>query len=299
MLYVAICACKLNFTTIHPCSLLLIVLDQKPSEKRQMIFTFDLSDIKNLREASQLQLRLFKRRSKQRTFYYVHLYQILENNINNASCGNKRLISSQFIRQKSRGEWLVFDVTSLFNSQENVPTTMIQSFLIEVKAVKDDTKSTRVSIVKSGRKQPFILIFFRNPRQPLSHSEVETPVELSIDKFPFGKTRFPRTATSLDRQNELCSRRKNLRINFHQLGMTNILVPKDYDAYYCAGTCPVYSGEKIYSFLRNRQQLENGKVFTGCCVPTEYGTLDVLYLHEKGVTYARFQGMVVLSCGCR
>jgi hypothetical protein len=282
----------------------LFVVDHKPSEKRRLIFSFDLSDIKNLPEANKVQLRVFKRRSKQRNlreFYYIHLYQIFENNMNNSSRENKRLLSSRFVRN-SRGEWLVFDVTSEFNSQENILTTTKCSFLLEVNAVKERPKSKPVSIaVKSGRKQPFILVFFQTSPQPLLASEVKNPVVLDLDKFPFGKSRFPRVAKSLDRPNKLCSRRKSLYINFGNLGMANIIAPEGYEAYYCAGICPVFSGESVYSFLRNRQRLVGGKkIPAACCVPTKLESLNILYLADaKSVEFKRFEGMVVSSCGCR
>ena len=280
----------------------MFVLGHKPLEKRSVIFSFELSDIKNFPEARRVQLRVFKRRSKQRNsreFYYIRLYQIVENKVSNTSRENKRLISSRFVRN-SRGEWLPFDITSELKSQEYILTTK-RSFFIEVKAAQDRPKSKPVSIAKSGRKQPFILVFYS---QPLPTSEIKKTVELSLDKFPFGKVRIPRAAAFMSRSNELCSRRKSFHINFQKLGMTSIIAPKGYEAYYCAGTCPIFSSDEhqsLYSFLRNRQLLESGrKIPAACCVPTELESLNILYFTAKGsIIMSSFKGMVVSSCGCR
>jgi bone morphogenetic protein 2/4 len=286
----------------------LFVSDRKSSEKRPIIFSFEISDIdiKNFPEPNQVELRVFKRRSKQRNsreFYYVHLYQIFDNNITNTSRENKRLLSSRFVRN-ARGEWLSFDVTSELMSREYILKTAKPSFMFEVNAVEERPKSKPVRIAKSGRKQPFILVFFQKNPEPLPTLEFEDPVELSLNKFPFGKVRSPRAASS-GRANKMCSRRRSLRINFQQLGMNHIIAPIAYEAYYCDGVCPIYSSDlhetSLYSFLRNRQRLESGlKIPGACCVPTQLESLNVLYLNAKeNIIMTSFPGMVVSSCGCR
>lgn len=243
---------------------------------------------------------MFKRRSKQRVsreFYYIHLYQIFYDTVNNSSRENKHLVSSRFVRN-SRGEWLVFDVTSELNSQDIVLTTTRPGFLLEVKAVNDHAKSKPVSIAKFGRKQPFMLVFFQQQVSPTSL--VKTPSNSNLIKFPIGKLRITRSSTSDSRPNGLCSRLKSLHINFHDLGMNNIIAPKSYEAYYCDGKCPVFSGP-IYSFLRNRYRLLSGKkIPKACCVPTVLESLQLLYINTKGnIILDHFREMVVSSCGCR
>ena len=282
---------------------ILFVLACKSSGKRSLQFSFDLSGVKNFPEANIVQLHVFKRRSKQRNpreFYYVHLYQICSNNIYNASQESKRLISSRFVHN-SRGEWLVFGVTSmLVNSEENGLATTKPNFLFEVKPVQDVRKSKPVSIGKSGRKQPFILVLFQTyPEQGPTAPEVE---KLRMDNFPFGKLRFPRTSTLSDRPNDLCSRRQSLFINFHDLGMSNIIAPRGYEAYYCAGTCPIYSADQsLYSFLRNRQRLDSQKkIPAACCVPTQLESRMVMFYNTMGgIDVETFKNMAVSSCGCR
>ena len=284
----------------------MFVLGHKRAEKRPIIFSFEISDIKNFPEPSQVELRVFKRRSKQRNireFYYVHLYRVFESNATNSSRENKRLISSRFVRN-ARGEWLSFDVTLELISQEYILKTTTPSFLFDIHAVEDRPKSKPVTIAKSGRKQPFILVFFQKHPRPLPTLEIKKPVELSLDKFPFGKLRFPRSA-SMNSPNKMCSRRKSLYINFHKLGMTNIIAPRGYEAYYCDGTCPIYSSElydlSLYSFLRNRQRLESGmKIPAASCVPTQLQSQNILYFNANGnIIISSFPGMIVLSCGCR
>ena len=280
----------------------------KRAEKRPIIFSFEISDIKSFPEPNQVELRVFKRRSKQRNlreFYYIHLYRIFENNTTNTSRENKRLISSRFVRN-ARGEWLSFDVTMELISQEYLLETEKPSFLFEIHAVEDRPKKTKpVTIAKSGRKQPFILVFFQKHPQPLPTLEIKTPMGLSLDKFPFGKLRFPRSAASMNSPNKMCSRRKSLYINFHKLGMTNIIAPRGYEAYYCDGTCPIYSSElydlSLYSFLRNRQRLESGmKIPAASCVPTKLQSQNILYFNANGnIIINSFPGMIVSSCGCR
>ncbi|XP_028397777.1 bone morphogenetic protein 7-like [Dendronephthya gigantea] len=272
--------------------------DRLLSNKRTSLFSFDLSYIENFREANQIQLRVFKRRSKRRDsreFYYIHLYQIFDNAIHNASRESKHLISSRFVRN-SRGEWLVFDVISELNSQDIVLTTTKPSFLLQIKAVNDQAKSKPVSIAKFGRKQPFMLVIFQKKVSPTS--EMKTPSSSNL--YQFGKLRITRSSSSNGRPTGLCSRRKSLHINFQSFGMSNIIAPKSYEAYYCDGKCPILSGS-IYSFLRNRYRLQSKKkIPAACCVPTELESLQLLYINTKGnIILDHFREMVVSSCGCR
>lgn len=276
-------------------------------EKRPFIVSFDLSNMGDLTVATKMQLRVFKRRSKRRNlreFYYINLYEFQNNVKHNASRENKRLISSRFVRN-ARGEWLSFDVLSVLKLTDKSLKITKPSFLIDVIAVKSRPKSKPLSIaLKSGRKQPFILVFYEKSPKALPASEIESSigVEKSLEKFPFLKTRFSRSVDSFARPNNLCSRHTPLHINFRRFGITSVVAPLTYNAHYCTGRCPVFSNDQsLYSFFRNRQRLEVGNsVPAACCVPIKLEPLRVLYIGTKNRIHLKMVAdMVVSSCGCR
>lgn len=272
--------------------------ENKALQKEAMAFTFQLKSVKNIKEARPIQLRVFKRRSRDRNphdMYFIHLYQSHEFISNVSFITNKslstRLIGTRFVRN-SRGEWLTFDVTSAILSKLVRQTEI--NFFIEVKSVKYLSDSKPISIAKGGRKLPFILIYFPLPLQKLSKAAMGGHTKKNSNNFPLrtsSLTRFPRSLSS-----SLCSR-KSMTINFQQLGYSSILHPQTYNAHTCAGICPAFSGskhQKIYIFLRNRH-LGKG----GCCIPTEFEPLSILYYSEpRKITISRFPGMIVTSCGC-
>lgn len=102
-----------------------------------------------------------------------------------------------------------------------------------------------------------------------------------------------------------CGRHK-LRVRFKDLGWNKwIIAPRNYSAYYCAGTCKdpdvnivKTNHARIQLFLN---QLDSNLAGTPCCVPSQLGSIDLLFFGDPGEsTYIlkRMDEFVVMSCGC-
>lgn len=104
-------------------------------------------------------------------------------------------------------------------------------------------------------------------------------------------------------------------INFHNLDLTYVLAPFEYNAHRCVGSCS-------HSILRHRGHLatNHAKIMASavalknydphivfhaqptdpCCVPTKYESLSLLILDDLDeLSYAVYPTMRVAGCGCR
>lgn len=134
---------------------------------------------------------------------------------------------------------------------------------------------------------------------------------MDVDEGPSSTTRLPPTpieeaTCSPDEPDPKCCRYP-LEINFEAFGWDWVIAPKRYNAYYCAGTCPInYKQMSAHAHLM--QQLD---VLTGsstnpqrrslgpCCTPQDYQDVKVVYIaHDRSIKETLIPGAIVLRCGC-
>lgn len=106
------------------------------------------------------------------------------------------------------------------------------------------------------------------------------------------------------KQRNLCQRYP-LYVDFTAVGWNDwIVAPPGFSAYYCHGDCPFPLTDHMNATNHAIvQSLVNSMAHGApkpCCVPTELGSISMLYLDEsEKVVLKTYNDMVVLGCGCR
>ncbi|XP_058792093.1 bone morphogenetic protein 4-like [Phymastichus coffea] len=109
-------------------------------------------------------------------------------------------------------------------------------------------------------------------------------------------------------ETEPCSKRE-LYVNFKEIGLTEIIAPEGYAAYQCSGHCksPLSQEQKptnhatIQGIVQKMNLSQNEGVQMPCCVPVSLSSISILY-HDNdkdGVVLKSYEDMSVVSCGCR
>ncbi|XP_071829661.1 uncharacterized protein [Apostichopus japonicus] len=103
-------------------------------------------------------------------------------------------------------------------------------------------------------------------------------------------------------------RRYPLQVNFRDLGWSDfVIVPREFNAYYCAGTCSKPTKHNISPNnhaailnIMNTLGASSVPLPAPCCVPDKMTSLNVLFFQEDGrVELQTFSNMQVESCSCR
>ncbi|KAM8716954.1 hypothetical protein ACLKA7_003770 [Drosophila subpalustris] len=115
----------------------------------------------------------------------------------------------------------------------------------------------------------------------------------------------PRQQRRRKHHDENC-RRHPLYVDFQDVGWSDwIVAPAGYDAFYCHGKCPFPLADHLNSTNHAVVQtlvnsIDPGKVPKACCVPTQLGSISMLYLNDQNtVVLKTYQDMTALGCGCR
>ena len=106
------------------------------------------------------------------------------------------------------------------------------------------------------------------------------------------------------KDNTMC-RRHELYVNFTSVGWEDwIIAPAGYDSYFCHGVCqwpfPQGSNTTNHAIVQSLlHSADNTKVPEPCCIPTELGSLPLLYIDNGAAVLKTYEQMVVQGCGCR
>ena len=89
-------------------------------------------------------------------------------------------------------------------------------------------------------------------------------------------------------------------IDFHDLGVFSILLPKSVDVGMCVGYCPEKEGPHssnltYYSLLRRL----DGEMSTSCCVPVKFKGITAISFDYGSLYYHVIKNAAVAKCGCR
>ena len=160
--------------------------------------------------------------------------------------------------------------------------------------------------LRLSKLQPVFLVF-------LSDEDLKSEIKQEADP--------PAVGDNLDIQEEREKREsrgchiEDFTVNFHNIDLTYVLVPFEYNAHKCVGSC-------THSVLRYQGHLatNHAKIMASavaikkfdpdtpfhtqpsdpCCVPTKYESLSLLILDDlNGLAYAVYPTMIVAGCGCR
>ncbi|KAL3888103.1 hypothetical protein ACJMK2_000485 [Sinanodonta woodiana] len=148
-------------------------------------------------------------------------------------------------------------------------------------------KSERVGADGPGRKQHSMGALFQMPKEDFrgdAHSE-----------------RKPRHLAGQQPAGSQCQRHP-MNVNFKTLGWDNfIIAPSGYNAYYCAGECPLQLANfnsTRHAQIQGLTSAKNPKIPKPCCVPTKLSSLQVLYTVNFNVKNEHWKDMIVDACGC-
>ena len=159
--------------------------------------------------------------------------------------------------------------------------------------------------LRLSKLQPMLLVF-------LSDEELKTEIKQEAQAQPLGD--------NLDIQEREKRERggchvEDFTVNFHNIDLTYILAPFEYNARRCVGTCSHsvlrYHGHLATNHAKimasavaiknyDPQVPFNTQPSDPCCVPTNYESLSLLILDNlNGLSYAVYPTMIVTGCGCR
>ncbi|XP_005721827.1 growth/differentiation factor 10 [Pundamilia nyererei] len=146
------------------------------------------------------------------------------------------------------------------------------------------------TVVKTGRKHGLV-----------SSEGLSKPQVLSFDERTMKKARRRQWS-----EPRVCSRRY-LRVDFADIGWSEwVLVPKAFDAYYCAGTCgfPIPKVARPSNHATIQSIVRAVGIVPGvpepCCVPDKMSPLSVLYLDpSRNMVLKVYPNMSVDTCACR
>ena len=111
--------------------------------------------------------------------------------------------------------------------------------------------------------------------------------------------------------------RQHMKVNLQNFeGLNFILEPKEFDAYYCVGRCPArYLPRNDHTLLQSLIHIQSrhggnnnnnvpgsgSLVKRPCCNPSEFESIDILYLDENDPTkleVKHWKDIIVSECAC-
>ncbi|NP_001288292.1 anti-dorsalizing morphogenic protein precursor [Nasonia vitripennis] len=153
-------------------------------------------------------------------------------------------------------------------------------------------------------------------RKESTHSTPKISQKRSVShQFRVDESRIRRDAATIEAateckkvETEPCAKR-DLYVNFKDIGLTSIIAPEGYAAYQCRGHCksPLSQEQKptnhatIQGIMHKMNVAPNQDVNMPCCVPVNLSSISILYNDDErdGVVLKSYTDMAVVSCGCR
>lgn len=107
------------------------------------------------------------------------------------------------------------------------------------------------------------------------------------------KRNAPNNCDDNERKSQCC--RYPLRVDFRKFGWDWVIAPDIYEAYYCAGECPIgYQPRHAHTYISGLSSS-----FSSCCSPRKLSPLSLLYFDDnKQVIHSVIPNMAVEECGC-
>ncbi|XP_031634913.1 uncharacterized protein LOC116348153 [Contarinia nasturtii] len=192
-------------------------------------------------------------------------------------------IDSNFVGEipKGAGEWIQFNITLMVSEwiqqQKHQSVNTQSADIVQEVVIKTLEPWMRQLLVldTNSKNRPYIEIQTRDMRKHRT------------------KRHLAKDCRENERQTRCC--RYPLRVDFRKFGWDWIIAPDIYEAYYCAGECPIgflpkHPHTYIYSLSSS---------FQTCCSPRKLSPLSLLYFDDnKNVVHSIIPNMAVEKCGC-
>ena len=263
-----------------------------------------------------------------------------ENGTSNTSDLGDGVIARQKVVSVSRGSdgWMELNVTK--GMEDILPQIQINNYTdirVIIKAEVDCNNQKKVpfylinpaeipldQVIRRERQmdnQPFLVVFCDNEEtKEALRKQNEEVTEEEYDCIVMGelvydcssKRSISKRSIYIERTTTYTSscQKSNYTLDFHEIGLTNVIVPRHIDISKCSGVCNdrrvIYTlgtgHAKLMAAIYNRQ-LYFGKPVTAtvpCCVPTKYETVFLLLRVTYTVTAIQsHSNLKAMECGCR
>ena len=162
---------------------------------------------------------------------------------------------------------------------------------------RDDSISDSLKPIKDVldlKRSIFINIF-------IHHDEINSPESISYRQEILARLQQNRLHKRSPPKKSFCSKR-NLMVNFHNLGYTNIIAPIEYNAFYCSGQCHLSheaSHMTNYAFIQNLLYFSGAGVRGAVCVPNTTSSISVIVQDGRDFYVTEYKDMKVETCSCR
>lgn len=306
----------------------------KPSNKRCKIthnFPFNTDALINMFEEGKVALQtghlrthmnVIGRYAKLKVSISVHFTSVFlvtdrdTNHTMRVEAGEEDMV----ITANSSG-WIQLNLTSGLRKIQSLSSKIQSSVELSVGISVDCKSNKKVPVVltdpatvplaqtprrlRLSKLQPMLLVF-------LSDENIKTEIKQESEA--------PVTEDNLDvadrekREGEGCHL-EDFVVNFHNIDLTYVLAPFEYNARKCVGSCSHTVLRRHGHLATNHAKIMASAVaiknydpstpfrlppVNPCCVPTKFRSISLLILDERdGLNYGVYPSMMVTSCGCR
>ena len=159
--------------------------------------------------------------------------------------------------------------------------------------------------LRLSKLQPMLMVF-------LSDEQLKTEIQQEAEPLPVEDNL---DIQERERRGSGGCHMEDFTVNFHNIDLTYVLAPFEYNARKCVGSCAHsvlrYQGHLATNhakIMASAVAIKNYDPLTPfrtqpadpCCVPTKYESLSLLTLNDlNGLSYAVYPTMIVAGCGCR
>ncbi|XP_064652821.1 bone morphogenetic protein 7-like [Lineus longissimus] len=293
-------------------------------ERDRRLF-FDFSEVSLDETLIGAELRIFKRKASSLpdSTYTLYIHKMKQG----LDFEDKvlELVHNITVESSFKG-WLHFNITNTALPWVVFPHENLGLYISVMDADGNEVKPRDIGIVGRSdkhEKQPFLLAFFRIPRevhvrrtrearkkrnkkkkQPRSSKKHDEP-DYDPDEMAFSDQSWSWGRMSYNRYDHQVCQRRTLYVSFKDLKWQDwIIAPEGYAAFFCHGECsfPLNAHMNatnhaiIQTLVHSMRPLMVPKP---CCAPTKLSAISVLYFDDnENVILKKYRNMVVKSCGC-
>ncbi|KAL3888100.1 hypothetical protein ACJMK2_000481 [Sinanodonta woodiana] len=204
----------------------------------------------------------------------------------------KEISCESIVRKIENGLEQIFDEKHILDmtTDDSKPGTLSTGPFKKVHSPDQDTtsvKSEHVGDDDPGRKQNFMGDLFQTSKEDFLRDDPTT--------------RKRRHSASQQPTGSQCQRHP-MYVDFKTLGWdTWITAPSGYDAYYCAGECPLQLANfnsTRHAQIQGFMSVTNPEIPKPCCVPTKLSSRQLIFTANSTVYNEHWTEMIVEACGC-
>ncbi|XP_068129622.1 nodal homolog 2-A-like [Hyperolius riggenbachi] len=279
---------------------------------------FDMSSFSNINDVPLAELRI--------NFLPSENYQNVTLEIYHYKEGHHQILLGSFSTHSANtleSAWRVFNLTKMLNSYLNLQRSTIPQGFQEVQDTPHrsygrncrDIPTDRVTLVVFTKDNPASKINgYPNLIQTVESSKHVTMPSLSngngikkrrsLRDVPNSLVMNALTPRAIETGRPLCQR-VDMHVDFEKYGWNDIIIyPKKFNAYRCAGSCPIPLNEMFkptnHAYIRSLLNFFNAeRVECPLCAPVKMRPMSMLMYEEGKVVFKNHEDMIIEECGCQ